>query len=63
MYIFENLSDYHLTPELLEQNANEFMGLFSKALTDPDIEVKVSALKATSVFLSALEEQSTVMKF
>jgi hypothetical protein len=37
MYIFEVISDYHLTPEQISTHKDSFMKIFAQTLTDRDI--------------------------
>jgi hypothetical protein len=52
MYNFEILAEYHLSQELIVENSESFLSLFTSTLQDGDISVKVAALKAISSFLS-----------
>ena len=63
MYLFEVLSDCHLTPEQLSAYKDNFMGIFAKSLTDREMLVKVGALKALTSFLTSLEDSSEVAAY
>ena len=63
MYSFEVLSDMHLSSEELTSNKKDFMNIFDKALQDSEVLVKVAALKAIAAFISAIDDQETVMEF
>lgn len=54
MYLIEVLADVHLPVELFKKYKAEFATIFQNNLNDPDARVKVSALKATSAFLTSL---------
>lgn len=56
MYLFEVLSDCHLTPDQLKKYKDSFMTIFGKSLTDREITVRVAALKATTAFLTSIDE-------
>ena len=63
MYVFEVLSDCHLTVEQLKKYKDSFMTIFSKSLTDREINVRVSALKATTAFLTSIDDQDIVLSY
>ena len=63
MYSFEVLSEMHLSSEELTQSKKDFMAIFDKALQDSEVIVKVAALKAIAAFISAIDDQDTVMEF
>jgi hypothetical protein len=63
MYVFEVLSDCHLTPEQLNKHKDSFMTIFSKSLTDREINVRVAALKATTAFLTSIDDQDIVISY
>ena len=58
MYNFEILAEYHLSQELIVENSEQFLSLFTSTLQDGDIHVKVAALKAISSFLSQIDDTS-----
>lgn len=45
------------------QNKEDFKKIFDKALKDPEVDVRVAALKAITSFVSWIEDQDTVMSF
>lgn len=63
MYGFEVLSELHLTSEQLTASKNDFMGIFEQALKDPEVSVRVSALRAIAAFFSGIDDQDVVMGF
>jgi hypothetical protein len=63
MYIFEVVSDCHLSPEQLVTYKDSFMKIFAQSLTDREISVKVAALKATSAFLTSIDDQDMVVQY
>ncbi len=64
VFLIENLCDLNvINDEIAKNSFNEFSQIFEKGLTDPDTQVKVSSLKATSQFLNNLVNKETVFKF
>lgn len=63
MYVFEVLADVHLTAEQLTTHKDSFMNLFSKSLTDREVSVRVAALKATTSFLTSIDDSDQVMQY
>jgi hypothetical protein len=63
MYLFEVLSDCHLSNEQLTSYKDTFMLIFSKCLTDRETTVRVAALKATSTFLTSIDDSEIVLQF
>jgi len=63
MYLVEVLADVHLPIELFKKYIKEFANIFVSGLNDSDVRVKVSTLKATSSFLTSLEEKEDVKEF
>lgn len=63
LYIFEILADVHLTGEQMTTYKDSFMTLFSKALTDREVTVRVAALKATTSFLTSIDDSEMVMQY
>lgn len=63
MYLIEVLADVHLPVELFKQYIKEFANIFVTGLSDQDVRVKVSTLKATSAFLTSLENKEDVKEF
>lgn len=39
------------------------MNIFAKSLTDRDVQVKVAALKATTAFLTSLDDSDMVLTY
>lgn len=56
MYVFEVLSDVHLTSQQLANYKNDFMQIFEKALNDREVSVRVAALKAITAFFSGIDD-------
>lgn len=63
MYVFEVLSDCHLTSEQLNAYKDSFMNIFSKSFTDREVGVRVAALKATTAFLTSIDDSDLVMTY
>lgn len=63
MYIFEILADCHLSPEQINLYKDSFMKIFDESLTDREITVRVAALKATSAFLTSLDDSDVVLSY
>jgi hypothetical protein len=63
MYVFEILSECHLTPEQLSKYKDSFYQIFEKTLQENDIKVKVAAVKATTTFLTSITEEAIVNGF
>lgn len=63
MYVFEVLSDCHLSPEQLTAHKDSFMTIFSKSFTDREVTVRVAALKATTSFLTTIDDSDVVMGY
>ena len=63
MYVFEILSECHLTPEQLSKYTDSFYQIFEKTLQENDIKVKVAAVKATTTFLTSITEEAIVNGF
>ena len=63
MYGFEIMSEMHLTSEQLTGAKKDFQAIFEKALVDPEILVRVAALKAITAFVGAIDDQDIVMEF
>jgi hypothetical protein len=62
MYLLENLAEFNLPVETLKAFSRQFMTIFYKALQDKEVKVKVAGLKATSKFLSSIEDQDLVVE-
>ena len=63
MYIFEVVSDCHLTHEQMIKYKDSFMNIFAKTLTDRDIQVKVASLKATTAFLTSVDDSELALQY
>ena len=63
MYLFEVLSDCHLTPEQLSTYKDSFMNIFSKSFTDREVSVRVATFKATTSFLTSMDDSDLVMQY
>ena len=63
MYVFEILSECHLSGEQLKKYKDSFFTIFDKSLQDGEIKVRVAALKATTSFLYSIEDESIVNNF
>lgn len=63
MYLIEVLADVHIPVELFNKYLTEFANIFQTNLNDQDIRVKVSALKATSSFLTSMQNKEDIKQF
>ena len=63
MYGFEIMSELHLTEEQMTSNKKDFQAIFQKMLNDESIQVRTSALKAITAFISGIDNQDVVMEF
>jgi hypothetical protein len=63
MYLFEVVSDCHLSPEQISAYKDSFMTVFAKSLADKEVTVRVGALKATISFLTSIDDTDTVMQY
>ena len=63
MYLFEVLSDCHLTPEQLTNYKDSFMTIFAQSFKDKEVSVRVAALKATTSFLTSIDDSDIVMSY
>eukprot|EP00347_Sterkiella_histriomuscorum_P001538 403371652 len=63
MYVFEVLSDCHLTHDQLTSHKDSFMTIFSKSFTDREVSVRVAALRATTSFLTSIDDSDIVMGY
>jgi len=63
MYLFEVISDCHLTSEQLTAYKDDFMNVFAKALSDRAMVVRIAALKAVTAFLTSIDESDQVMRY
>jgi hypothetical protein len=63
MYVFEILSEMHLSSEELSGAKGQFMQIFERALQDSEVIVRVAALKAISAFVSGIDDSSVALEF
>ena len=63
MYVFEILSEMHLSSEELSGAKGQFMQIFERALQDSEITVRVAALKAVSAFISGIDDSTIALQF
>jgi hypothetical protein len=63
MYVFEVVSDCHLTTEQLKNYRDNLMTVFTKSLNDREVSVRVSALKATTAFMTSIDDSDIVMSY
>ena len=63
MYVFEILSEMHLSSEELQGAKSQFMQIFERALQDAEVVVRVAALKAISAFVSGINESEVALEF
>lgn len=64
VFLIESLCELRvLTDEVVKNSVSEFLEIFRKGLSDPDTNVKVNSLKATSGFLNNLTKKDVIMKF
>ena len=63
MYMFDLLSEFHMTQEQMESSHDDFMQMFSKALQDKQTRVRTATFKALTKYLIMLEEEELVLKF
>ncbi len=64
IYIVEVLCDLGaINEEVVQSSTSNFNNIFEKGLQDQDIQVKISALKATTQFISNLNNHTLVLKF
>ena len=63
MYMLEILVDVHLPQDLAKENTDDFVQLFRRGLEDPELKVKIACLKATSSFITSLDDSEVALKF
>jgi hypothetical protein len=63
MYVFEVISDCHLTTEQLTKYKDSFMNIFTNSFKDREVSVRVAALKATISFLTSIDDSDIVMTY
>jgi hypothetical protein len=59
---FETMTIGHLEPTVLESFAESFLTVFTGLLSDPEIQVRMQAVKTTSTFLVHIENPDLLMK-
>jgi DNA primase len=62
-YMFELLAEYHLPQELIVQNQENFMNLFSESMKDTNPRVRVATLKALTTFITSIDDEEQVLKY
>ena len=63
LYSLELLAEFSFEQELLVQNSDHFTKYFEKYMSDPLVNVRVSATTSLVAFLSCIQETKDVMKF
>ncbi len=63
MYLIEIICEYSFDDKLLMEYSSGFEAIFQKGLEDENTQVKVSAFKTLTVFLSSITKLELVMKF
>mmetsp|Transcript_8900 Transcript_8900/g.6658 ORF Transcript_8900/g.6658 Transcript_8900/m.6658 type:complete len:96 (-) Transcript_8900:2653-2940(-) len=63
MYVFEVVADCHLSAEQVMKFKDSFMTIFAKTLTDRDLHVRVASLKATTAFLTSIDDSQTACEY
>lgn len=61
--MFELLAEYHLPQELIVQNQDNFMNLFSESMKDTNPRVRVATLKALTTFITSIDDEEQVLKY
>lgn len=61
MYFIEVLCEITFEDELLMKFSNDFTNIFDHYLKDPDINVRVAALKSTAIFISSISNEEFVL--
>jgi DNA primase len=61
--MFELLAEYHLPQELIVQNQENFMNLFSESMKDTNPRVRVATLKALTTFITSIDDEEQVLKY
>lgn len=62
-YLIEIICDYSFNDNLKLKYADGLNTIFSQLLTDTEIEVRVQGLKAMTIFLSTINDESSLNKF
>jgi len=63
MYVFETLSEMHLSSDELSGAKVQFMQIFERALQDGEVTVRVAALKAVAAFVSGIDDSEVALEF
>ena len=63
MYMFDLLSEFHMTQKQMKSSHADFMQVFSAALQDKQTRVRTATFKAMTKHLTMLEDEELVMKF
>ena len=63
MYVLETLSEVELSSEELSGAKDQFTAIFSQALQDSEVQVRVAALQAVSAFLSGIDDTAIALSF
>lgn len=63
MYMFEVLAEHHMSENQLKKYKDTLMKLFVDSFKDPEVSVRVSALKATTAFLESFDDTEIVLGF
>lgn len=62
MYMLEILVDVHIPTELAKENIQHFKAIFKQGLEDKELKVRVASLKATSSFITSLDETDVALQ-
>lgn len=62
MYMLEILVDVHIPTELAKDHIQEFKSIFKQGLEDSELKVRVASLKATSAFITSLDDTDVAMQ-
>ena len=62
MYMLEILVDVHIPTELAKENIHHFKAIFKQGLEDKELKVRVASLKATSSFITSLDETDVALQ-
>lgn len=64
VFILENLCELNvITDEMAKNSCADFITIFKNGLTDADIQVKVSSLKAVCQFLNSLNSKDVILQY
>lgn len=61
--MFELLAEFHLPQELIVENQDNFMHLFSESMKDTNPRVRVATLKALTTFITSIDDEEQVLKY